>query len=153
MRSTIILRFLILLFVVTGCSKDEFQGEKVSYTLLHEDHLSYYTQEKLPSQELVVKQEQEWLNIIESIAVFDSSRAEKLEELNINFQEASLIIIMEEFQNDCCNIIEISGIYQKEDNLIVDYGIKGHPGIGFAALSQAIKILKIPKNDSPVLFE
>jgi len=153
MESGNILKFLILLFVFTGCSKEETQGDLISYKVLKEDLLSYHQEQKLPSQELFLEGEQEWREFLGTLAEYDSSRALKLEEIEINFDTTSLIVIVEEFQVDCCNSIEVSGIYERKDKVIVVYHIKDHPGVGFAALSQAIKILEIPKTVLPVEFE
>lgn len=132
------------IFLLIGCSKDEIRDE-ISYEIIEENSLSYPEENKIPKNFLVFKSDNEWLNFIPEIERVNPKRAENLRNLNIDFTNYNLIIVIGEFFNYCCSEITINRVYKKGKKIIVDFEESG-PGSA-TELSQAFLILKIRKED------
>ena len=132
------------LFLFNSCSKDEIIND-ISYEVIEEGHLSYYEENTIPKQFKVFENENEWLDFLPQIDRVNPHSAENLRNINIDFTNNNLIIVIGEFFNYCCSEISIKRIYKKNKEIIVDFGESG-PG-GYTALSQAYLILKIKKEN------
>ncbi|TVZ27909.1 hypothetical protein JM83_2987 [Gillisia sp. Hel_I_86] len=133
---------LCSIFLFNGCSKDE-NPDGISYEIIKKNSLSYSEDPKIEKQFIVFKTENEWLNFIPQIERVNPNQAESLKNLNFDFTNNDLIIVIGEFYNYCCSEISIKRIYEKDNDIVVDFEESGPRG--FTALSQAYLILKIQK--------
>lgn len=133
----VVIFFSILLI---GCSKEEID-KRVSYQIIEEGNLSY-TEEIIPKQFVVFENEKDWMEFLPQIEERNPSQAENLENLDFDFNNNSLILIIGEFYNNCCSSITINKVYRDENNLKVEFQETG-PGLA-TALSQAFLVLRVP---------
>ncbi|MCL6217905.1 hypothetical protein [Zunongwangia pacifica] len=135
--------FLILLF--TSCATDDAEVviENLSYDVFFENQLSYSEGEKIPKQYQLFTNREDWLAFIPTIERVNPDRAENLRNIEFDFANNNLIIVIGQFFNSCCTKISISRIYKRNDNLIVEFE-ESEPGM-LAALSQTYLLLKTPK--------
>ena len=130
------------IFLFSSCSKEEIKNE-ISYEIIEEYTLSYSEEEKIEKQFIIFESENEWLDFITHIERINPYRAENLKNINFDFSNSSLIIVIGEFFNYCCSTINIKSVYKIDERIIVDFEESG-PGEA-TALSQAYLILKIQK--------
>ena len=133
---------LCSIFLFSSCSKDEIKDE-ISYEIIQENTLSYSDEEKIERQFIVFESENEWLDFIPQIERVNPYRAENLKNINFDFSNSNLIIVIGEFFNYCCSTINIKSVYKIDERIIVDFEETG-PGEA-TALSQAYLILKTQK--------
>ena len=133
---------LCSIFLFSSCSKEEIKNE-ISYEIIEENTLSYSEEEKIEKQFIVFESEDEWLDFIPQIERINPYRAEILKNINFDFSNSNLIIVIGEFFNYCCSTISIKSVYKIDERIIVDFEESG-PGEA-TALSQAYLILKIQK--------
>ena len=132
--------FLITLF--TGCSQEDL-SDPITYEVILEGHLSYSDRAVIPEQYLFFKNENDWNNFLPQIERVNPFTAENLENLNFDFNENNLIIIIGKYYNTCCSMINVNGVYKRNENIVVKYK---ESGIGeLQAVSQAYILLKISK--------
>ena len=134
--------YIILMTLWTGCTK-EGPGDPIAYEVILENHLSYSEEEIIPEQHLIFRNGSDWNNFLPEIERANPYQAEHLKNLNFDFNESSLIIIIGEYYHSCCSEITVNGIYKENEDLVVKYKESG-PGIA-TAISQAYTLLKIPK--------
>ena len=134
----VVIFFSILLI---GCSKED-EDNNVSYQIIEEGNLSY-TEEIIPKQFVVFENENDWMEFLPQIEERNPSQAENLENLDFDFNNNSLILIIGEFYNNCCSSIIIKKVYRVENNLKVEFQETG-PGLA-TALSQAFLVLRVSK--------
>lgn len=131
-----------MLTLLLGCSKDGMQNA-IPYEVIHETHLSYADSEILPNQYDLVTSKSEWNDFLDQIARVSPSRAAVLEDLETDFQNHDLIVIIGKYFNYCCSELIVEGVFQAADHVMVQYK-ESDPGMA-AAVSQALTLLKIPK--------
>lgn len=146
MKTKIIILCSIFLSLSTGCSTEEDFGDPINYEVIIESHLSYGNEETIPEQTLAFKNESDWNNFIPVIEQVNPSRAEKLKNLDFNFNENNLILIIGKYYTYCCSEINIHGVYKESDGVVVKYDESG-PGAA-TAISQAYSLLKISREDA-----
>ncbi len=145
MKTKIVFLFGILLSLATGCSKEDL-GDPINYEVILENHLSYVDEDIIQEQYLIFKNESDWNNFIPVIEQVNPSRAEQLSNLDFDFNEDNLILIIGKYYNSCCSKINISGVYLQDEGVVVKYKESG-PGAA-TAISQAYTLLKISKEDA-----
>ena len=133
---------LCSIFLFCSCSKDEIKDE-ISYEKIEENTLSYSDEDKIEKQFIVFESENEWLDFIPQIERVNPYRAENFRNIDIDFSNYDLIIVIGEFFNYCCSKINIKSVHRIDNKTIVDFEETG-PGEA-TALSQAYLILKIKK--------
>jgi len=131
------------MFLFINCSKEEI-GDRISYEIIHENSLSYSEENKIPKQYKVFKNENEWNIFIPEIERVNPNQAEILKNLNFDFINNNLIIVIGEYYFYCCSEITINGVYNNREKVTVDFDESG-PG-ELTAVSQAYLILKIKKD-------
>ncbi|TXD92671.1 hypothetical protein [Gillisia hiemivivida] len=132
-----------LMFLFINCSKEETR-DRISYEIIHENSLSYSEENKIPKQFKVFENENEWNIFIPEIERVNPNQAEILKNLNFDFINNNLIIVIGEYFFYCCSEITIVGVYNNREKVTVDFYESG-PG-ELTAVSQAILILKIKKD-------
>ncbi|WP_155827858.1 hypothetical protein [Gillisia sp. JM1] len=132
-----------LMFLFINCSKEETR-DRISYEIIHENSLSYSEENKIPKQFKVFENENEWNIFIPEIERVNPNQAEILKNLNFDFINNNLIIVIGEYFFYCCSEITIVGVYNNREKVSVDFYESG-PG-ELTAVSQAILILKIKKD-------
>ena len=145
MKPKIVILFGILLSFSIGCSKEDL-GKQINYEVILENHLSYESEETIPEQTLVFKNESDWNNFLPVIEQVNPSHADNLKNFGFDFGQNDLILIIGKHYNYCCSKINVNGIYKENEGVVVKYKESG-PG-GFTALSQAYTLLKISKKDA-----
>lgn len=133
-----------LVLILNACSKEETKTE-IPYTVLYEGDFSYSEEEKIQKQFRVFDSEDEWLEFLQQIEIFNPDRAEILENQDYDFESDNLVIIIGEFYNYCCSEIYIHGVYQTNGEIYVEFYETG-PTV-LTALSQAFMLLKIDKKN------
>ncbi|QYA26136.1 hypothetical protein G3I01_11630 [Gramella sp. MT6] len=133
---------LFSIFLLSSCSKDEVR-EGIPYEIIKDDHLSYSEEEKIQKQFKVFENENQWLDFIPEIERVNPHRAENLKNLNFDFTNNHLIIVIGEFFNYCCSQISINLIYRNGNQIIVDFEESGPREL--TALSQAYLLIQIQK--------
>lgn len=138
---------LFFIFLFSGCSSDDAEVviDNLSYEIIFESQLSYSRGEKIPKQYKVFTDREDWLDFIPTIEEVNPDRAENLENIDFDFTNANLIIVIGEFYNSCCTKITINQVYKRSDNIIVDFE-ESEPGVA-AALSQTYLLLKTQKQN------
>ena len=138
---------LFFIFLFSGCSNDDAEVviENLSYEIIFESQLSYSRGEKIPKQYKVFTDREDWLDFIPTIEEVNPDRAENLENIDFDFTNANLIIVIGEFYNSCCTKITINQVYKRSDNIIVDFE-ESEPGVA-AALSQTYLLIKTQKQN------
>ena len=131
------------IFLFIGCSQEE-NASQISYEIIQEAYFSYSVEEKIPSQFRVFRNEDEWDNFIQEIDRIDATQTENLKNLDFDFTNNNLIIVIGEFYNSCCSEITINAVFENNNTIRVDFSESG-PGEA-TALSQAYLILKTKKN-------
>jgi hypothetical protein len=131
------------LILFKSCSKEEIKDE-ISYEIIDENSLSYSAEEKIQKQFKVFRSETDWLDFLPQIEEVNPNQAEHLKNINFDFSNNDLIIVIGEFFNNCCSQINIRQVYRDNGRIMVDFEETG-PGIA-TALSQAYLILKIKKD-------
>ncbi|MCL8009540.1 hypothetical protein M8845_19120 [Gelidibacter japonicus] len=145
MKAKTVLFFSILLSLSIGCSKEDL-GDSINYEVILEDHLSYGSEETIPEQTLVFKNESDLNVFLPVIEQVNPNRAENLKNLDFDFSQNDLILVIGKYYTYCCSKITINGVYKENKNVVVKYKESG-PG-GFTAISQAYTVLKISKMDA-----
>lgn len=140
-----LLLYVILLALGTGCSKEDL-GEPIDYEVVLENHFSYANEEIIPEQTLVFENESDWDNFLPLIERVNPFRADNLKNLDFNFSENNLILIIGKYYNYCCSKINIDGVYKENKRVVVKYKESG-PGEA-TAISQAYTFLKISREDA-----
>ena len=140
-RSLLIL--ISILFLSISCDNDGL-NEQISFEILEEGNMSYSDMNKISKQYLIFENNNEWLEFIPEIEKVHSSTAERLNDLNFDFDKYDLGIVIGEFYNYCCSEITIKKVYTENNEIKIDFTESG-PG-GAAALSQAYIILLIEKD-------
>ncbi|CAM4282642.1 hypothetical protein GIHI108528_13375 [Gillisia hiemivivida] len=138
-----IIMIIGLMFLFINCSKEETR-DRISYEIIHENSLSYSEENKIPKQFKVFENENEWNIFIPEIERVNPNQAEILKNLNFDFINNNLIIVIGEYFFYCCSEITIVGVYNNREKVTVDFYESG-PG-ELTAVSQAILILKIKKD-------
>ncbi len=138
-----IIMIIGLMFLFINCSKEETR-DRISYEIIHENSLSYSEENKIPKQFKVFENENEWNIFIPEIERVNPNQAEILKNLNFDFINNNLIIVIGEYFFYCCSEITIVGVYNNREKVSVDFYESG-PG-ELTAVSQAILILKIKKD-------
>lgn len=141
MKNLILIVCLISLFL--GCSKEEI-NDQISYNIIDESSLSYDEEIKIQKQFIAFENENDWNEFIPEIERVNPNQAEKLRNLNFDFINNDLIIVIGEFFNYCCSEIKIDSVYRKDGKTMVDFE-ESRSGMA-AAVSQAYLILAVPKN-------
>lgn len=134
---------IMLISLLAGCSK-EVNRDALSYELIYEGHLSYPEEDKIPKQTLIFENETEWQNFLPEIERVNPSRAEHLRNMDLNFTQNTLILIIGEFYYYCCSSIIVNEVYKENEVLVVNYRETG-PGEA-TALSQAYLLLKVSQH-------
>jgi hypothetical protein len=137
-----IIMIIGLMFLFINCSKEETR-DRISYEIIHENSLSYSEENKIPKQFKVFENENEWNIFIPEIERVNPNQAEILKNLNFDFINNNLIIVIGEYFFYCCSEITIVGVYNNREKVTVDFYESG-PG-ELTAVSQAILVLKIKK--------
>lgn len=137
--------FIFLMTLFSGCTKEGLK-DSIPYEVILENQFSYWEEEKIPEQYLVFESETAWNDFIPEIERFDPSRGELLRNLEFDFSNNNLIIIIGKYFNYCCSKITVNGIYQDNDGIVVRYKESG-PG-GATMVSQAYTLLRISKQDA-----
>ena len=135
----------MMITLFTGCTKEEL-GDPIPYEIIFEGQTSYAEQAIIPEQYLLIKNETDWDNFIPEIERVDTYLAEDLRNLNFDFIENYLIVIIGKYYNYCCSEINVNGVFKENKNIVVKYSESG-PG-GFTAISQAYTLLTISKADA-----
>lgn len=148
------LKIFILLSGFTACTKDGVKGTALPYEIIQEDYFSYTEGERIPAQNLAIQTQQEWSQFIYELGQQQQTAKEELEQVNTNFLENTLIILIEEYRTDCCNRFRIEGIYERENHIVVNYKLEDPNKLtSFAAISQVYLIVQIPKVAKEVVFQ
>ena len=145
MKTNIVFLFGILLSLATGCSKEDL-GDSINYEVILENHLSYEGEDIIPEQYLIFKNESDWNNFLPTIEQVNPSRADQLKNLDFDFNENNLILIIGKYYNYCCSKININGVYKENEGIVVKYKESG-PGEA-TAISQAYTLLKFSKEEA-----
>lgn len=135
-----LLILISILFLSFSCDKDDIE-EQISFEIIEEGNMSYSDLDKISKQYLVFKDNIEWIEFIPEIEKIHPSTADKFRDLEFDFENYDLAIVIGEFYNYCCSEITIEKVYLENREIKIDFSENG-PG-GFAALSQAYIILKI----------
>lgn len=144
MKTKIVFLFSIFLSISIGCSKEDL-GDPINYEVILENHLSYDSEETIPEQTLVFKNESDLNNFLPAIEQVNPYLADNLKNLDFDFSQNDLILIIGKYYTYCCSKININGVYKENKGVVVKYKESG-PG-GFTAISQAYTVLKISKVD------
>ena len=142
MKTKIVFFFSIFLSLSIGCSKEDL-GVPINYEVVLENHLSYDSEEIIPEQTLVFNNEIDLNNFLPVIERVNPYRADKLKNLDFDFSQNNLILIIGKHYTYCCSKININGVYKENKGVVVKYKETG-PGVA-TAISQAYTVLKISK--------
>ena len=143
-KNSLIIICSIFLFI--GCSKEE-NDNIISYEIILESMLSYSDQNQVLKQFKIFESEDEWNNFIPESERVNPRNAENLRNLDYDFSNHNLIIVIGRFHNYCCTKIHINRVYKKEDKVIVDFEESGPGNVAGAALSQSYLLVKIKKEE------
>ncbi|MGY5851860.1 hypothetical protein [Salegentibacter sp. F14] len=144
MKPKIVFLISIFLSLSIGCSKEDL-GDPINYEVILENHLSYVSEETIPEQTLVFNYESDLNSFLPVIEQVNPSRADNLKNLDFDFSQNDLILIIGKYYNYCCSKININGVYKENEGVVVKYKERG-PGAA-TAISQAYTVLKISKED------
>ncbi len=145
MKLKIVFLLSIFLSLSISCSKEDW-GDPINYEVILENHLSYDSEETIPEQTLVFKNESDLNNFLPVIEQVNPYRADSLKNLDFDFSQNDLILIIGKYYTYCCSKININGVYKENNGVVVKYKESG-PGEA-TAVSQAYTVLKISKEDS-----
>ncbi len=136
---------LIITIAIISCSPNkEIEADSLSFEEIMEGHMSYSGPEEIQEQYVVLENQVELNNFIPVIENASSNLTQELEDLDFDFSNNNLIIVIGKWFSYCCSEITIERIYKNNEEVIVDFSETG-PGIA-AALSQAYLIIKIAKD-------
>lgn len=138
----------ICIFLMTlgaGCAKEDVSNP-ISYEVIVESQLSYSDAEKIPKQYLVFENEAAWNDFIPEIERVNPSHGEGLRNLDFDFSNNNLIIIIGKHYNYCCSTISVHGVFKQNEDIVVQFTESGTGG--YTALSQAYMLLKISKEEA-----
>lgn len=138
--------YVILLVLLAGCSKED-RGDPINYEVIFEGHLSYGEEEIIPEKYLVFNTETDWNNFISEIERVNPSQANNFKDIEFDFDDNNLILIIGKYYTYCCSKIDIEGVYKEEGGKVVVKYKESGPG-GFTAISQAYMLLKISKEEA-----
>ncbi|MCM4161773.1 hypothetical protein FHG64_18080 [Antarcticibacterium flavum] len=145
MKPKMVFLLSIFLSLSISCSKADL-GDPINYELILENHLSYDSEETIPEQTLVFKNESDLNNFLPVIEQVNPYRVDNLKNLDFDFSHNDLILIIGKYYAYCCSKININGVYKENNSVVVKYKESG-PGEA-TAVSQAYTVLKISKEDS-----
>lgn len=137
-----LLILISILFLSISCDKDETY-EQISFRIIEEGNMSYSDLNKISKQYLIFENNNEWLDFLTEIERVHPSTAEKLKDLDFDFDQYHSGMVIGEFYNYCCSKITIEKVYKENGEVRIDFNESGQ-GIA-TALSQAYMILEIEK--------
>lgn len=147
------LLILILSVFVLSCSSDDNNSRMVAIdsTLIAKDALYGNGEEGIPEQNLVIKDQNTWTNLIAQMNSVNNE-SDKFSETDINFSEYNVIAVFDELRESGGYSLDLK-INSNSENIIVQVIDLIPEGNNITMMTQPYYIVKIPKSELPIIFE
>ena len=143
---------LFLLFFTFTCANDDDSPTRdesltpIEFTVIGQGDVGM---EEVPYKNELIASAAKW-NLLTPVIVNRGISTTEINNLNINFIESDLIVVMIDPIAGSSSGIEITSIQQNLTNRIVT--IQTRKGL-FSTMSRAFQIVKVPKSSKPLLFK
>lgn len=142
----ILKRFSILITILItsiSCSNDSTENNIV-FEIMESGSLSYSEEDKIARQFIVIKDQDEWLKLIDKIEAINPGFKNNLANKEYDFSSKRIVFIIGQYQYYCCSEISVNSVFEKQGEIMVDFE-ESKAGMA-TAISQAYQIISISKN-------
>jgi hypothetical protein len=145
-----ILFILSILFTLTSCSNDDSASSKVEFTDLY--HADYFNGDyNNPKANLVITDLAEWNKLLVKLDLNNKPWQNSIS-TDIDFEKYTVIAVIDEVRNYGGFSIDITGITQTENRIVVKVERLNSGGLA-TVITQPYHIVKIAKTNKEVVFE
>lgn len=147
-----LLGIVILLFAL-NCKSSENKAKmtKEAIVLIGKGNLYGSGSEGIEKQNLIVTSPKEWKDLLNKMNTVNKV-SDSFSETDIDFSEYTVIAVFDEIKNSGGHSLNLV-IQETKDKFLVKVLRKSPDGIATSVMTQPYYIVKVPKNELPIVFE
>ncbi|TYA92201.1 protease complex subunit PrcB family protein [Seonamhaeicola marinus] len=144
--------FLILLplFVLSCDSNETSENIKVDSTLISKGNLYGNGQENIDKQNIVLENQSSWNSLISKMDTVNNE-SDNFSETDIDFSKYTVIAVFEDIKANGGHALELN-ITSNSQTILVEVINTSPKGNATTVITQPYHIVKISKNDLPIVF-